>query len=286
MKLVITGCNGSVGPRIVLLALKRGHTVIGVDLTTVPDELTTLQKDKFAFHQADLKDYDRALEILRSSACEAVIHLAAFRDPTDYKVQTHNSNVILSWNILRACAELGITRVAQASSVNAVGMLYSVKTNFQFFPIDESHPCEPDEPYGLSKLICEMQADTITRRYPTLQVASIRPHWSVPTRTRARRETLQLASMDLWGYVQEDSLADAFLLAVTCDTNKWSKKHEVFLVVAPETSLDEESAGLMALYQPGVPVREGWELEGRKGFYDCAKAEKMLGWVHKDVLAE
>ncbi|KAF9446632.1 NAD(P)-binding protein [Macrolepiota fuliginosa MF-IS2] len=285
MKLAITGCNGSVGQRVVLLALKRGHTVIGIDLVPTSDELSTHthQNDKFTFHQIDLKDYDRVLEILQRSASEAVVHLAAFRNPTDYQVQTHNSNVVLSWNILRACAELGITRVAQASSVNIVRMVFSVETNFQWFPLDENHPCEPDEPYGLSKLICEAQADTITRRYPTLRVASIRLHWAVPTRSHARRGDPKRASMDLWGYVQQDSAADAFLLAITCDTSKWSKKHEAFFIAAPETAADEESEKLMALYQPGVPVREGWKLTGRKGFIDCAKAERMLGWVHKDV---
>lgn len=89
MKLAITGCNGSVGKRIVLLALKRGYTVFGLDLTPLSDELAAHQ-DKFTFHQIDLKDYHRVLDILQNSECEAVIHLAAFRDPTDYKVQTHN----------------------------------------------------------------------------------------------------------------------------------------------------------------------------------------------------
>ena len=63
--------------------------------------------------------------------------------------------------------------------------------------MDEKHPCRPDEPYGLSKQcvleddsvseciadvalrICEMQADTIVRRYPFMRVASLRLHWYV-----------------------------------------------------------------------------------------------------------
>lgn len=31
-------------------------------------------------------------------------------------------------------------------------MVYSVQADFKYFPIDEDHPREPDEPYGLSKL--------------------------------------------------------------------------------------------------------------------------------------
>lgn len=37
----------------------------------------------------------------------------------------------------------------------------------------------PDEPYGLSKLIGEMQADSIVRRWPHMRIASIRLHYSV-----------------------------------------------------------------------------------------------------------
>lgn len=93
MKLLVTGSNGSVGQRVVRLALIRGHIVTGVDITPLPEELKELighKQDAFTFKQIDLTDYDRALEVLRTSECEAVIHLAALHNPTDYGVQTHN----------------------------------------------------------------------------------------------------------------------------------------------------------------------------------------------------
>ncbi|EKM78120.1 hypothetical protein AGABI1DRAFT_42376 [Agaricus bisporus var. burnettii JB137-S8] len=289
MNLLITGCNGSVGKRIVRLALNRGYIVTGVDFTILSEELKELiehKKDNFTYHQIDLGDYDCALEILRTSECQAVIHLAAVRDPKDYKVHTHNSNVVLSWNILRACAELGITRIAQASSVNVVKMVYSVQADFKYFPIDEDHPREPDEPYGLSKLICELQADTIARRYPTLRIASLRLSWSLPRKDYAWGRQAQDAAKDLWGYVYEDSVADAFLLSITCDTTKWPSKHEAFLVAAPEINRDLDSGDLKRSFYPDVPVKEGFEIKGRQGFFDCRKAERLLGWVHRDNMPE
>ena len=48
--------------------------------------------------------------------------------------------------------QLGITRIAQASSVNVVTLVWSQKPKLYYVPLDEEHPCEPDEPYGLSKL--------------------------------------------------------------------------------------------------------------------------------------
>lgn len=59
---------------------------------------------------------------------------------------------MLSWNVLRAAAELGITRVAQASSVNVIPLVWTDRHDFEYFPLDEEHPCRPDEPYGLSKV--------------------------------------------------------------------------------------------------------------------------------------
>jgi GDP-D-mannose dehydratase len=48
--------------------------------------------------------------------------------------------------------QLGITRVALASSVNAIGLVFNQTRVFDYFPIDEAHPCRPDEAYGVSKL--------------------------------------------------------------------------------------------------------------------------------------
>ncbi|KAF4596508.1 hypothetical protein EYR40_007794 [Pleurotus pulmonarius] len=274
MKIAITGCSGSVGKRVVSFALKLGHTVLGID-RELPGH--TDERAGVVYVKLDLTDYNAALEILKG--CEAVVHLAAFRNPGDYGATTHNNNVVLSWNVLRAAAELDITRVAQASSVNVITMVYSQSPHFQYFPIDEDHPCLPDEPYGLSKVICELQADTLVRRYPSMRIASLRLHWSLPSKLTARSLEASKASKDLWGYVQEDSAAEAFLLAVAKENTAWTG-HERFFIVAPETAHDEESSKLAREYWPEVPQRH--PLIGRESFFDCGKAERLLGWVHKD----
>ena len=51
--------------------------------------------------------------------------------------------------------QLGITRIAQASSVNVVALIWSVRPRIYYVPIDEEHPCEPDDPYGLSKVYAD-----------------------------------------------------------------------------------------------------------------------------------
>lgn len=95
----------------------------------------------------------------------------------------------------------------------------------------------------------------------------------------------------MWGYVQEDSAAQAFVLAVadtldcshvqTSTEQKWAG-HEAFLIVSPITSANEDSALLKENYWPHVPVRGGTEICGKAGFYSCEKAKALLGWEHRD----
>ncbi|KAG2148986.1 uncharacterized protein EDB93DRAFT_352027 [Suillus bovinus] len=278
MKIAITGCNGGVGRCVVLWVLKEGHTVVGADCV-IAEDTDFYNNPAFSFHPVDLKDFDATLKVFMG--CDAIIQLAAFAQPMDYKTKVHNENVVITWNVLRAAAELGINRVALASSVNVLRGVFSTEPTFQYFPIDENHPCEPDEPYGLSKLIAEIQADTIVRRYPCMRIASIRIHCFVPTRARACRQDHFRFRGDLWGYVQMDSAADAFLRAVTVKVDRWTG-HETFFIVAPQLAADEDWLELKEKYFPNVTVKPGWTESGTKGFFDCRKAEHLLGWVHTD----
>lgn len=104
------------------------------------------------------------------------MHLTADASPT-----LLYSNVVVSYNVLRACAELGIKRVCQLSSVNAIGLAFTpYHRKYHYFPLDEKHPYEPADSYALSKQICEIQADSICRAFPHMRVASIRPHACLP----------------------------------------------------------------------------------------------------------
>jgi UDP-glucose 4-epimerase len=66
------------------------------------------------------------------------------------------------------------------------------------------------------------------------------------------------------------------LLAITADFTG----HERFYVVSPVTVMDVPSRDLKQLYYPTVPLRG--ELVGNQSFYQCAKAERLLGWKHDE----
>lgn len=278
MKIALTGGSGRIGKAIADMALRRGHSVVSID-RIAPESAE--ERNDVRFVEADVGDYEALVQAI--AGCDALIHMAAIPSPfhlPDHVV--HNNNVVGSYNALRAAVEHGIMRICQASSVNAIGLSYCRTPRFDYFPIDEAHPNYTEEPYGLSKWICEQQADTFARRYDGIHIASMRFHWVVPDRAAAAvrftDESAEVAK-HLWAYTCYDAAAQACLLSLDAAF----EGHEVFYIVAPDTTVDVPSLELAARFFPNVPVRG--DLRGHRSFFSSAKAARMLGWVHEPAAA-
>lgn len=273
MKIAITGATGRIGHAITNEALRQGHSVVGIDRVG-PAELET--RENYRFVQADIGDYDALVAAF--TGCDALIHMAAIPAPIGYPDHVvHNNNVVGSYNALRAAVEVRIKRIVQASSVNAIGLSFSRKASFDYFPVDEEHPNHSEEPYSLSKWICEQQADSFARRYDDLRIASMRFHLVVEEREKAKNfyaDVTPEVAKHLWAYTLYDAAARACLLALEAPF----MGHEVFYIIAPETLLDIPTLELAARFFPDVPIRS--DLRGRRSFFSSAKAERMLGWRH------
>jgi UDP-glucose 4-epimerase len=274
MKIAVSGGNGRVGQAVVSLALQQGHAVVSIDRTVAKrdDGAHLLQLT------ADLTDYAAYEQAI--SGCDALIHLAAIPHPhqaADHEV--HNNNVVGSYNAMSAAARLGIRRVCLASSINALGGIFSRWPHYDYLPLDEEHPTYNEDPYSLSKWIAEQQADMFARRYEWMTIASLRMHGVTPDHVVRKRPLQELNAMmakQLWGFTRISAVARACLLAITADFTG----HERFYVVSPVTVMDVPSRDLKQLYYPTVPLRG--ELVGNQSFYQCAKAERLLGWKHDE----
>jgi nucleoside-diphosphate-sugar epimerase len=272
VRIAVTGALGRVGRSVVDLLTSGEHSVVAIDRVgappSVPGSVTV---------QLDVTDYSGLERTF--DGCDAVIHLAAINGPgRDPDEVVHNNNVVSSYNALRAAAAVGVRRVCLASSINAIGGRFSRWPRYDYFPVDEEHPAYPEDPYSLSKWIGEQQADSFARRYDGMTIASLRLHGVVASRA----ETLpwidtpdKVAEKQLWGYTGRAAAARAFALAVTAPF----AGHEVFYIVAPETMVDTPSLELTERHYSGVEVRG--DLSGNRGFFDCRKAEELLGWTHE-----
>jgi UDP-glucose 4-epimerase len=262
MRIAVTGAAGKVGRAVVELARSEGHGVVEIDRPRV-----------------DATVYEQVAEAV--DGCDALVHLAAIPNPQSRAAhEVHHNNVVASYNALCAAADLGIDRVCLASSVNAVGGGFSRRSRFDYFPLDERHPTFNEDAYSLSKWIAEAQADSVARRFEHMSIASLRLHWvradrpdNYPADDPAQDG---FAVRDLWGYVLLPAAARACLSALTADF----QGHEVFYIVSPRTIVDTPTAELCRTYYPEVPVRR--PLPGNAALFDCAKAERILGWRHDD----
>lgn len=270
MHIAVTGSAGRFGRVVVPFLESRGHTVRAIDRAAVPSTGSGTGRATVV----DLND--PAAVLAAFVGCDAVIHLAAHASPlVASATDVHNNNVVTSYNALWACAELGIERVCQMSSVNAIGCAYSRWPRYDFFPLDETHPTYNEDPYSLSKWIIEQQGDTFARRYERMRIASFRLHGLVDRKADMfRAHTVDEAAKHLWGFVNVNEAARACLLALEADFTG----HEVFYIVGPTTIVDVPSAELHAKYFPGTALRRA--LVGRESFYDCGKAARVLGWRH------
>ena len=278
MKIAVTGGSGRVGKAVSAMALAEGHSVVSIDRVS-PGPIE--ERANIIYIQADITDYAALENAFRG--CDALVHQAAIPSPGHYPDHiVHNNNVTGSYNAMRAAVEVGIQKICQASSVNATGLAYSRWPHFDYFPLDEKHPTYSEDPYSLSKWICEEQASSLARRYETLTISSLRYHWVTPERPGLAQiagfKNPDSLTKNLWAYTLLSAAAKACLLALTADF----KGHEVFYIAAPETVIaDTPSLELAQKHFPGVPVRG--DLSGHKSFFNSSKAERLLGWKHDFV---
>ncbi len=274
MKIAITGGSGGIGRAVVAMALEQGHTVVSIDQVAAPPEHAQAGVSSAV---ADITDFEALKAAM--AGCEALIHLAAIPTAGQLPDQiVHNNNVVGSYNAMLAAVQHGMTRICQASSVNAIGHSYSRSPRYDYFPLDEDHPTYNEDPYSLSKWICEQQADSLVRRYEGLRIASLRFHWVVPTREDATRGYSGTPFMrdpkHLWAYTVRAAAARACLLGVTADFTG----HQPLFIVAPDSTADRPTLELIQEHYPHAEVRG--DLSGNAAFFSSARAERVLGWRH------
>ncbi|HEX2825349.1 MAG TPA: UDP-glucose 4-epimerase GalE [Burkholderiales bacterium] len=148
MHILVCGGAGYIGSHMVKLLLARGHRV------TVFDNLSTGHRDAVLggdFEFGDLGDAAAIDRVLGAASFDAVMHFAAFirvdesvAEPGKY-FRNNFSNAV---NLLDAMAKHGVRRFIFSSTAAVYG-------EPRYVPIDEAHPREPINPYGLSKRMVE-----------------------------------------------------------------------------------------------------------------------------------
>lgn len=160
MKALVTGGAGFIGSNIVRTLLERGHDVVVLDnYVTGHKKNLAPYEDKIKIIEGDIRDKDVVFKCLKDTEC--VFHLAASvgnKKSIDDPLYDANHNVIGTLNILEGMRELGVQTIVYSSSAGIFG-------EPQYQPVDEGHPCEPDSPYGATKLCGEKLALSYMKLY-------------------------------------------------------------------------------------------------------------------------
>jgi UDP-glucose 4-epimerase len=266
LRIAVTGAAGRLGRHVVARALRAGHEVVATDLPGAAGE----PDGRVEWRPADLTDLDQARAAL--AGAEGVVHLGGLVHPRYPEPEVHRVNVNGTYNVLVAAEEHGLGGVCLASSVNAVGGVYSAAPRYDYFPVDEAHPSYAEDAYSLSKWIVEQQSAAFARRRPDVAFSALRLHGLRDDAESARSRTGEGNPKDLWGWVSFDAAAAACLLAVL----RPKPGHGVYHVVADRTTASTPSRELAARWYPGVPLRA--PMVGTAGFYDTARTTADLGW--------
>jgi nucleoside-diphosphate-sugar epimerase len=299
MNVLVLGGSGRIGGYILRGLLRHGYIVSSYSRTAPLVE-------GVPFIQGDITNLDQLKEACHGQ--DAIIHLAAVPAPGWVPPeQLIRVNTLGTFNVLEAAFREGVGKVVFASSAAAMGFTFQRReVNPRYLPLDEEHPCEPQDEYGLSKLVgeltCKRYSDaygmqTICLRinanwhldrkgaeiavrsgffrgnsgqYPELR--TVEELWSEYRRCIEDPLHPKWGLNNLWAVTDVRDAARAFRLAVEND----EIVHEVFLINGDVTCSTVKTRALISRYYPDVPVKT--PLEGNASLASNKKAARMLGY--------
>ena len=147
-KILVVGGAGYIGSHMNLALREHRYDLL------ILDDFSTGYKDALLgenYIQGSLGDTALLKKIFKDQKILAVMHFGAFiqvgesvKDPSKY----YQNNLVNTLNLLNAMREAGVNKFIFSSTAAAFG-------EPQYVPIDESHPKNPVNPYGRSKLMIE-----------------------------------------------------------------------------------------------------------------------------------
>lgn len=166
-KVLITGHTGFKGAWMSHLLLNWGAEVSGVSLDPPSSPhlfgALGLERRMKNFH-ADVRDYDRVLEIFKKEKPEIVFHLAAqaiVREGYDRPLDTFSTNIMGTANVLHAATKIPVRAVVTATT----DKVYE-NSESDHRPFREEDKLGGQDPYSASKVGADFVAQTFLKFLP------------------------------------------------------------------------------------------------------------------------
>jgi len=152
LRVLVTGANGFIASHACDELVKRGFETTGlVREKSRIERLGQLGgKKNFEICECDLLDFEKLAKIFCEKKFDCVLHLAALNSPKilETPFEYFDSNVKATLNVLEACRINEIKKIVYSSTTSVYG-------NAKYLPVDEKHPVNPKNFYGLTKFLGE-----------------------------------------------------------------------------------------------------------------------------------
>ena len=149
MAILLTGGAGYIGSVVVADLQAKGETVVVLDNLVYGHRQAI--GENTPFYEGDIGDAGLVSKILNEHEIEACMHFSAFTyvgESVEKPKVYYRNNVAQTLNLLDVLIENNIKKFVFSSTAATFG-------EPQKIPIDETHPQNPTNPYGWSKLMVE-----------------------------------------------------------------------------------------------------------------------------------
>ena len=266
MNVLVTGSRGLVGTAVMRALRAAGDDAIAYDVAEGRDIL-------------DPATLERCMR-----GCDAVVHGAALLGrPGDDPQRIMSVNLQGSWNVLACARALGVRHIVFLSSVDALGVFKGARAP-DYLPLDDTHPCRPGTPYGISKRLSEEMC-RLSCAAGDVSVVCLRPPgiWTEATYLRVQANRAAQPEYEwspFWEYgafVDVRDLAHACVQAAKLGLDGF---HCVAVASADISTSGPTSREWAARLHPQVEWRGGAEYEADpyRGLVDIGAAQKLLDW--------
>ena len=227
-KVLVTGAGGFIGSRLTDLLVQAGcQTRVFVRYTSRAEigllrYLPRPTLDSLEIIRGDLRDEDAVSKA--AAGVDLIFHLGALISiPYSYvhPVETVQTNILGTLNVLQACREHGCRLIHTSSSEVYGTALYA--------PIDEAHPLQGQSPYSASKIGADKLVESYQRSFG-VSAFTIRPFntYGPGQSTRAviptiisqalTQDIIQLGNLTaIRDFTYVDDTVSAFLLAAQAE---------------------------------------------------------------------
>ena len=282
-KIVFTGGSGKAGRHALPYLAAKGYSILNVDLKPidVPGVNTLI---------ADLTDSGQAFNALTThfgfagfeegkaaGAPDAVVHFAAIpRVLIEPDNVTFAANVTSTYNVIEAAMKLGVRKVIIASSETTYGVCFAEgDKDYHSFPLEEDYDSDPQDSYGLSKVVNEKTARAFAMRYRAdiyaLRIGNvIEPHEygmfaEFQTKPMMRKR-------NAWSYIDARDLGEIVHLCLEKD----GLGYQVFNAVNDTITLNTPTREFLGQACPNVKITR--EMDKFEGPLSNRKIREVLGF--------